>query len=202
MDKVMHVCAYAHPLAWLFVGGSLRVKGWKWRSEKASPASEGAEWGGYWEKTAVYCFINRGMLASSGQGFTFDPKKSDYGAEVFVYQTATVLIEVCVCPCVLTKCYYKFYTFKTFSKVLHVPCSFFVLCPLVCIWLMWCYLWLKLVSSVCLVWPASFSAALPLVAIGYVGWLYVQLLFLYLLWIDTLNFCVQSARRALIQYSQ
>lgn len=26
-------------------------------------------------KTAIYCFINKGMLASAGHGFTFDPEK-------------------------------------------------------------------------------------------------------------------------------
>lgn len=33
--------------------------------------------GGQQAKTGIYCFINKGMLASAGQAFTFDPEKKD-----------------------------------------------------------------------------------------------------------------------------
>lgn len=43
--------------------------------------------GGQKGKTGIYCFINKGMLASAGHEFTFDPEKKDYRLVAFVYQT-------------------------------------------------------------------------------------------------------------------
>lgn len=48
-------------------------------------------------KTAVYCFINKGMLASAGHGFTFDLKDEEQWP--LCIRQATQLIEDCVCPC-------------------------------------------------------------------------------------------------------
>lgn len=42
---------------------------------------------GHREKTGIYCFINKGMLASAGHDFTFDPGKKDHRSVAFEYQT-------------------------------------------------------------------------------------------------------------------
>lgn len=73
------------------------LKGWKWVSE-SQPYWWGHWLGGLWVKTAIYCFINKGMLASAGQGFTFDPlgKRLESSALCISNKQQHLLKSVCV----------------------------------------------------------------------------------------------------------